>query len=87
MPSSVEVSPRHFRNVLGHFCTGVVVITAFAPSGRAGRVHVPGVRRALPGTAAYHGSYASIAPARPLFVPWRPDLEHFLTTTTFDSWL
>jgi 3-hydroxy-9,10-secoandrosta-1,3,5(10)-triene-9,17-dione monooxygenase reductase component len=44
----------------------------------------PGSERPL---LFYRGSYASTPPARPLSVPWRPDLEHFLTTTTFDSWL
>ncbi|MDO3647778.1 3-hydroxy-9,10-secoandrosta-1,3,5(10)-triene-9,17-dione monooxygenase reductase subunit [Nocardia mangyaensis] len=33
MPSSLELSPRRFRDVLGHFATGVVVITACTPSG------------------------------------------------------
>ncbi|NNH68388.1 flavin reductase family protein [Nocardia uniformis] len=35
----------------------------------------------------YRGRYTAIEPAETLPVPWRADLEHFLTTTTFDSWL
>lgn len=31
-----EVQRRHFRDVLGHFSTGVVVVTASAPDGPAG---------------------------------------------------
>ncbi|MEV3963353.1 3-hydroxy-9,10-secoandrosta-1,3,5(10)-triene-9,17-dione monooxygenase reductase subunit [Nocardia sp. NPDC050193] len=191
MPSSVGVSSGSFRNVLGHFGTGVVVITAFAPTGepvgfacqsfaalsldpplvlfcpvkgsrswaaieaagtfcvnvltaaqqpvcaRFGNRSVPDkfadtawhrsagglpvlddalatiecsvcsvtdggdhwivvgrVQVLAASTSAqqrpllfYRGGYASLEPAARPVVPWRADLEYFLTTTTFDSWL
>lgn len=188
--SSLELSPRRFRDVLGHFATGVVVITGYTPSGApvgfacqsfaalslapplvlfcpvkgsrswaaiedsgvfcvnvltaaqqavcarfgnrdvvdkfadtswrrsggglpvldgalatiecsarsladggdhwivVGRVAAlsarPGSERPL---LFYRGDYAVIDQAAPPSAPWRADLEHFLTTTTSDSWL
>ena len=46
-----EPEPARFRQVLGHFCTGVTVITTVDADG-AGRLRLPVVRRAVAGPAA-----------------------------------
>ncbi|MBF6087423.1 3-hydroxy-9,10-secoandrosta-1,3,5(10)-triene-9,17-dione monooxygenase reductase subunit [Nocardia cyriacigeorgica] len=35
----------------------------------------------------YRGQYTAIEPEKTVPAPWRADLEHFLTTTTLDTWL
>ncbi|WP_039794778.1 3-hydroxy-9,10-secoandrosta-1,3,5(10)-triene-9,17-dione monooxygenase reductase subunit [Nocardia araoensis] len=35
----------------------------------------------------YRGQYTAIEPEKTTPAPWRADLEHFLTTTTLDTWL
>ncbi|QIS08445.1 3-hydroxy-9,10-secoandrosta-1,3,5(10)-triene-9,17-dione monooxygenase reductase subunit [Nocardia arthritidis] len=35
----------------------------------------------------YRGQYTAIEPDKTVPAPWRADLEHFLTTTTLDTWL
>ncbi|KZM68754.1 flavin reductase family protein [Nocardia terpenica] len=35
----------------------------------------------------YRGQYTAIEPEKTTPAPWRADLEHFLTTTTQDTWL
>ncbi|MFI5780082.1 3-hydroxy-9,10-secoandrosta-1,3,5(10)-triene-9,17-dione monooxygenase reductase subunit [Nocardia sp. NPDC051570] len=35
----------------------------------------------------YRGQYTAIEPDKTTPAPWRADLEHFLTTTTLDTWL
>ncbi|WP_405488357.1 3-hydroxy-9,10-secoandrosta-1,3,5(10)-triene-9,17-dione monooxygenase reductase subunit [Nocardia sp. NBC_00511] len=35
----------------------------------------------------YQGQYTAIEPEKSTPAPWRADLEHFLTTTTLDTWL
>ncbi len=35
----------------------------------------------------YRGQYTAIEPEKSTPAPWRADLEHFLTTTTLDTWL
>lgn len=35
----------------------------------------------------YRGQYTAIEPDKTRPAPWRADLEHFLTTTTLDTWL
>lgn len=35
----------------------------------------------------YRGQYTAIQPEKTTPAPWRADLEHFLTTTTLDTWL
>lgn len=35
----------------------------------------------------YRGQYSAIEPDKTVPAPWRHDLEHFLTTTTLDTWL
>lgn len=35
----------------------------------------------------YRGQYSAIEPDKTVPAPWRADLEHFLTTTTLDTWL
>ncbi len=35
----------------------------------------------------YRGQYTAIEPDKTTPAPWRADLEHFLTTTTQDTWL
>ncbi|WP_157551970.1 3-hydroxy-9,10-secoandrosta-1,3,5(10)-triene-9,17-dione monooxygenase reductase subunit [Nocardia uniformis] len=35
----------------------------------------------------YRGQYTAIEPKKSKPAPWRADLEHFLTTTTLDTWL
>ncbi|SUA75761.1 Flavin-dependent monooxygenase, reductase subunit HsaB [Nocardia otitidiscaviarum] len=35
----------------------------------------------------YRGQYTAIEPEKTKPAPWRADLEHFLTTTTLDTWL
>ncbi|GAA5048540.1 3-hydroxy-9,10-secoandrosta-1,3,5(10)-triene-9,17-dione monooxygenase reductase subunit [Nocardia callitridis] len=35
----------------------------------------------------YRGQYTAIEPAKTTPAPWRADLDHFLTTTTLDTWL
>lgn len=35
----------------------------------------------------YRGQYTAIEPEKTVPAPWRADLDHFLTTTTLDTWL
>lgn len=35
----------------------------------------------------YRGQYTAIEPEKTTPAPWRADLDHFLTTTTLDTWL
>lgn len=35
----------------------------------------------------YRGQYTAIEPDKTTPAPWRADLDHFLTTTTLDTWL
>ncbi|RJO71263.1 flavin reductase [Nocardia panacis] len=35
----------------------------------------------------YKGQYTAIEPEKTTPAPWRADLDHFLTTTTLDTWL
>jgi 3-hydroxy-9,10-secoandrosta-1,3,5(10)-triene-9,17-dione monooxygenase reductase component len=35
----------------------------------------------------YRGQYSAIEPDKTVPAPWRYDLDHFLTTTTLDTWL
>ncbi|MEU2035424.1 3-hydroxy-9,10-secoandrosta-1,3,5(10)-triene-9,17-dione monooxygenase reductase subunit [Nocardia amamiensis] len=35
----------------------------------------------------YRGQYSAIEPEKTTPAPWRADLEHFLTTTSLDTWL
>ncbi|WP_280313165.1 SAM-dependent methyltransferase [Nocardia abscessus] len=55
-------------------------------TGAPGRAQAPETTTTSP-PLFHRGQYTAIEPDKTAPAPWRADLEHFLTTTTLDTWL
>ena len=75
MPPQADLDADQFRQVLGHFCTGVTVITASGPQGPAGfAMETTLVKYDLPaGTTEEHRFGPGRTPGEGVFVPVSDD--------------